>query len=105
MTHKEFRQLCERTEHEPPEPGGPPQLRALVDVIDEMLKRRDREHRLTIAKLLMRLSAAEAAETKPGKTITVGEEPLVQDSEEWSESTTSAHLPTSVCRVGGLSVI
>jgi hypothetical protein len=31
-----------------------------------------------------RLSAAEAAETKPGKTITVGEEPLVQDSEEWS---------------------
>jgi hypothetical protein len=98
MTHKEFRQLCERTEHEPPEPGGP---RALVDVIDEMLKRRDREPRLTTAKLLMRLSAAEAAETKPGKTITVGEEPLVQDSEEWSESTTSAHLPTSVSRVGG----
>src|SRR4029077_2423810 len=28
------------------ESGGPTQLRALVDVIDEMLKRRDREHRL-----------------------------------------------------------
>jgi hypothetical protein len=42
MTHKEFRQLCKRSEHEPPEPQ-PAQLQALVDVIDKMLKRRDRE--------------------------------------------------------------
>jgi hypothetical protein len=41
MTHNEFRQLCKRSEHEPPEPE-PAQLQALVDVIDEMLKRRDR---------------------------------------------------------------
>jgi hypothetical protein len=42
MTYKEFRQLCERAEYERPEPE-PEQLKALVDVIDEMLKRRDRE--------------------------------------------------------------
>ena len=42
MTYKEFRQLCERAEYKPPEPE-PEQLKALVDVIDEMLRRRDRE--------------------------------------------------------------
>ena len=42
MTYKEFRQLCERAEYERPEPE-PEQLKALVDIIDEMLKRRDRE--------------------------------------------------------------
>jgi hypothetical protein len=44
MTYKEFRQLCETAEHEPPEPS---QLQALGEVIEEMLKRRDRE-KLTV---------------------------------------------------------
>ena len=30
-----------------------------------------------------------------------GDRPQVQDSEEWSESTTSAHLRTSISGVGG----
>jgi hypothetical protein len=46
MTHKQFRQLCERAEHEPADPGRPTQLRALVDVIEEMLKRRESISRL-----------------------------------------------------------
>jgi hypothetical protein len=47
MTHNQFRQLCELSENEPPEPG-PAQLQTLVDVIDEMLKRRDRDSALKI---------------------------------------------------------
>jgi hypothetical protein len=52
MTHKEFRQLCEPVEREAAE-TGPAQLRALADVIDEMLRKRDREHRPATSELLM----------------------------------------------------
>jgi hypothetical protein len=44
MTYKEFNQLCEGAEHEPSEAQlEPAQLQALIEVIDEMLQRRDRE--------------------------------------------------------------
>ena len=51
MTHDQFRQVCEPVQREPAEPG--PQLRALADVIDEMLRGRDLEHRPATSKLLI----------------------------------------------------